>query len=171
MIVHEVCRQFLADCGVNSDRLALEWASAAEAPRFVELITAYVKKAKELGPLGSYEGEVDPATMRRRLQAAVDAASARKPRTATGNLAKRLAASRDYSPETITEGVRDKILPALRAERIKNEILMVLADAPKDLDSLSAAVGAGTDEVEKALAPLLKKGSAREEDGKYVLGS
>jgi len=57
MIIAETCRQALEDAGVNPDRMALEWASAAEAPRFVELITRYVSDIKSMGPLGSAEGE------------------------------------------------------------------------------------------------------------------
>ena len=45
---------------VNPSRLSLKWVSAAEAPRFVTLITSFSERITELGPLGSSEGlEVD----------------------------------------------------------------------------------------------------------------
>ncbi len=165
----ETCRQFLADCGINPERLALEWASAAEAPRFVELITGYVNSIKEKGEIGSAEGEADSETIKRRLAAAVKAAEARKPRIALGNLAKRLHKEGDFSKEAIEKGVSSKILPALRAERIKEELLMLLAQGPMDMKELSKALWADEGEIEKPLSQLVKKGVIEEKDGKYSL--
>ena len=51
-------RHVLAAMGIETERLALEWASAAEAVRFVELIRGFTEKIKELGPL-----EPDQSTM------------------------------------------------------------------------------------------------------------
>ncbi len=169
MIVAETARQFLADCGVNPERMTLEWASAAEAPRFVELITGYVSSIKEKGPLGEAEGEADAETLKRRLAAAVKAAQARKPRTVLGNLAKKLHKDGDYSKEAIAKGVSAKILPALRAERIKEEMLMLLEESPMSLDELCSALSCEKEEVEKPLAQLQKKGVVEEKDGKFAL--
>jgi hypothetical protein len=51
-------RHLLAAMGIETERLALEWASAAEAVRFVALIKNFTEKIKELGPL-----EPDESTM------------------------------------------------------------------------------------------------------------
>jgi len=169
--VAETCRQFLADCGVSQDRLVLEWASAAEAPRFVELITGYVNTIKEKGEIGSADGEADYETIKRRLTAAVKAAEARKPRTALGTLAKRLHKDGDYSKETIAKGVASKILPALRAERLKEEMLLLLRDSSMDLDGLCKALSAEKKEIERPLAQLIKKGIVKEINGAYQLAS
>jgi F420-non-reducing hydrogenase iron-sulfur subunit len=45
-------RNLLSYAGINPDRLRLEWVSAAEAPRFVEVTTEFVERIRELGPLG-----------------------------------------------------------------------------------------------------------------------
>jgi F420-non-reducing hydrogenase iron-sulfur subunit len=44
-------RNLLGYAGINPDRLRLEWVSAAEGPRFVQVTTAFVEKIRELGPL------------------------------------------------------------------------------------------------------------------------
>ena len=44
-------RNLLAYAGINPDRLRLEWVSAAEGPRFVQVTTAFTEKIRELGPL------------------------------------------------------------------------------------------------------------------------
>ena len=165
----ETCRQFLKDCGVDPERMSLEWASAAEAPRFVELITGYVSKIKDKGPLGEAEGEEEREKLIRHLKAGVKAAQARKPRTALGTLSKKLHKEGNFSKEAITEGVKAKILPALRSERILQEIKMLLSEGALSLDELSKEVKAEKEEVEKHLSTLSKKGTVKEEAGKWSM--
>jgi len=169
MIVAETCRQFLEDCGVDPERMSLEWASAAEAPRFVELITGYVSKIKDKGPLGQADGEEERQRLVRHLEAGVKAAQARKPRTALGNLSKRLHKEGDFSKEAISEGVKSKILPALRSQRILEEIKMLISAEPMSIEDLCNEARAEKEEVEKHLASLEKKGSVKEQDGKWSL--
>ena len=42
--------------GLNPERLRIEFMSGAEANRFAEVMNEFVKKVKELGPLGKSEG-------------------------------------------------------------------------------------------------------------------
>ena len=44
-------RNLLGYVGINPDRLRLAWVSASEAPRFVEVTTAFLDKIRQLGPL------------------------------------------------------------------------------------------------------------------------
>jgi F420-non-reducing hydrogenase iron-sulfur subunit len=44
-------RNLLSYAGIDPDRLRLEWVSAAEAPRFVQVTTEFVERIRELGPL------------------------------------------------------------------------------------------------------------------------
>ena len=107
----ETARTVLRMCGVLPERFAIEWASAAEGPRFVEIVTSFIKKIKELGPLGTADGEPGPDELRRRLEAAVKAASNLKVRTAFGTLARSIKKSGDYSEEAVREGVMAKLAP------------------------------------------------------------
>jgi histidinol phosphatase-like PHP family hydrolase len=50
--MEEFVRKILAKIGIDSERFVLKWASAAEGPRFVKLITDFTAKIKSLGPLG-----------------------------------------------------------------------------------------------------------------------
>lgn len=158
MIIAETCRQALKDAGVNPDRMALEWASAAEAPRFVELITGYVSDIKSMGPLGTAEGESEKDVIRMHLKAGIKAASARKVRTSLGKLAKDMNKSNDYSPQVISEGVANKVLPAFRKERLTQEIQLYLAEqGPWKSADLCEKTGGGNKEIEKILETLSKK--------------
>jgi F420-non-reducing hydrogenase iron-sulfur subunit len=40
----------LEDFGLEPERFRLEWVSAAEAPRFVEVVSEVVEKLRKLGP-------------------------------------------------------------------------------------------------------------------------
>jgi hypothetical protein len=117
--------------------MSLEWVSAAEAPRFVELITNYVSDIKSIGPLGQGEGEGGGDVVQGHLKAAVKAASTQKVRIALGRLAKDMHKTNDYSPQVITAGVSKKVLPSFRQERITQEIQLCLSEhGPCDIDDL-----------------------------------
>lgn len=163
----ETCRQVFNLIGLNADRMALEWASAAEGPRFVELITKYVARIRNLGPLGTFEGEAPRDVLERRLEAALKAAETPKVRTAYGNLAKKLHEARDvavYAPERISQEVTERILPTFRQELLSNDILLCLLEAQKQgqktrsFEELMGLTSASSEELEKLLSALAKKG-------------
>jgi hypothetical protein len=158
MIIAETCRQVLQDAGVNPDRMALEWASAAEAPRFVELITGYVSKIKSMGPLGTADSESEKNVIRMHLKAGIRAASARKVRTALGKLAKDMNKSDDYSPQIISKGVAKKVLPTFHKERLAQEIQLFLAEqGPCKSADLYEKTGGSKNEIDKIIETLSKK--------------
>jgi len=43
-------KRLLAHVGVESERLRLEWVSAAEGQRFAQVITDFISEVKTLGP-------------------------------------------------------------------------------------------------------------------------
>ncbi len=50
-------KKILEYVGLNPERLRIQFVSSAEASLFVESVDDFVKKVKELGPLGKGEGE------------------------------------------------------------------------------------------------------------------
>jgi F420-non-reducing hydrogenase iron-sulfur subunit len=50
----DMTRELLDLMGIDNERLALEWVSSAEAARFVEIVTSFTQKIKDMGknPLG-----------------------------------------------------------------------------------------------------------------------
>ena len=108
----ECTRQVLRMCGIDPGRLSLEWASAAEGPQFVRIITDFCNKIKEMGPVGLAEQERGPEDVRKNLEAALKAAGNTKVRTAFGTLARSMYKAGDYSRQSIVEGVEKKVVPA-----------------------------------------------------------
>ena len=107
-LVHAI----LARLGVNKERLLIEWASAAEGPNFVKIITRFTEQAAKLGPLGSSEG-LEQNALRAKLKLAAEAARGRKLRTCLINASKEMMKGGDFKRETIAALVAEKCDKAL----------------------------------------------------------
>lgn len=102
----------LGKLGIEKERFLIDWASAAEGPNFVKIITAFTKKISALGPLGRAEGR-DQADLRRNLAAAAETARGRKIRTGLINASREMMKSGDFSRTAIAGLVHDKCDKAL----------------------------------------------------------
>jgi hypothetical protein len=107
-LVHRV----LDEIGIRKERYDLEWASAAEAPRFVQLITEFTERMKELGPLGQAEG-LSQAELKERLQKGLDFVSSQKTRISFGNASKAVRKDKDWSREHISQVMNTKMAKTL----------------------------------------------------------
>jgi len=65
-----IAKKLLERLGLNPERLRLQFMSGAEASIFVESVNDFVKKVRELGPLGKAEG-IDGSTLKFRLESVV----------------------------------------------------------------------------------------------------
>jgi coenzyme F420-reducing hydrogenase delta subunit/Fe-S-cluster-containing hydrogenase component 2 len=52
-----LCKKLMEHIGLNPERLRIQFMSSAEASLFVESVNNFVKKVKEIGPLGKGKGE------------------------------------------------------------------------------------------------------------------
>jgi outer membrane biosynthesis protein TonB len=102
----------LKEIGINPERFSLQWASAAEAPRFVKLITDFTAKVKELGPLGESEG-IEPEEIQARLAKGLAAVSSRKVRMVYGNTAKTIRKEGIFTQEYISGVIGEKLSKAI----------------------------------------------------------
>jgi len=109
MGVNGLIRKVLAEVGFNPERYNLQWASAAEAPRFVKLITEFTASVKDLGPLGKAEG-MSPEEAKEKAQKALAIVSDRKLRIGFGNLSKNLRKEvPGLTDKAIAEAVEEKL--------------------------------------------------------------
>ena len=107
-LVHEM----LARLGVSRERFLIDWASAAEGPNFVKIITAFTERVGQLGPLGFME-KIEATGLRARLGKAAEAARERKVRTGLINAARDMFKAGDFSRSTIAQLVQAKCEKAL----------------------------------------------------------
>jgi len=101
-------KKVLAEVGIKPERFGLQWASAAEAPRFVKLITDFTMKTKELGPIGQAEG-LSPEELKVRIGKALALVSDRKLRIALGNATKTIRKEANFTQEFITGVIEEKL--------------------------------------------------------------
>jgi hypothetical protein len=106
--------------GLDPGRLALHWASAAEAPLFVELITKFTRKIEQLGPLRLTAG-LSPEDLQKKLAAARAAVTDVKLRIRFAQLARDLRQEGDYAPEVLAVRMAEKLEPAIRQTLAQNE--------------------------------------------------
>lgn len=50
---YTILRKMIVQFGIEEDRLRLDWVSASEGDKFVEVVTEMVEKVRKLGPLAS----------------------------------------------------------------------------------------------------------------------
>ncbi len=151
----ETVRRILDTVGVQRERFYLDWASAAEGPRFVKLLTDFTARIRELGPLGEREG-LSRERLRFRLEAARKLCQNMQFRAQYGNLAKEIKKLGDYSPENISQLVEKKLVPQIRKRIFEAEVKELLAQGPQSLEALKEATGASEDELAGILNSLEK---------------
>ena len=147
----------LKEIGVNPERFSLQWASAAEAPRFVKLITEFTAKIKELGPLGKAEG-IEPGEMKVRLDKALAAVSSRKVRMVYGNTAKTIRKEAIFTQEYISSVIEEKLAKAITGALTAEETTEETKPAPEEKPATGKTAPA------KAAAkakPAVKKAAAK----------
>jgi coenzyme F420-reducing hydrogenase delta subunit len=64
-----LCRKIMEHIGLNPERLRIEFMSSGDGMLLVEVINAYCRKVKEIGPLGKSEG-IDEKGLKFSLRAA-----------------------------------------------------------------------------------------------------
>ena len=105
-------RRVLDEVGVKKERYDLQWASAAEAPRFVQLITGFTEQMRELGPLGQAEG-LSREELKVRLEKALEFVSSQKSRISYGNAAKAVRKDGIWTRDHIDEVINTKMAKTL----------------------------------------------------------
>ena len=113
MGVNALIKKVLAEVGIKPERFNLQWASAAEAPRFVKLITEFTDNIKELGPIGDSEGLSDEE-VKERLTKALDIVSGKKLRVVYGNMTKTMRKEgTNLTDDSIADLVEQKLTKSL----------------------------------------------------------
>lgn len=108
MGVNALIKKILSEVGIKPERFGLQWASAAEAPRFVKLITEFTREVQALGPLGQAEG-LSPEEAKARIAKALALVSDRKVRMGLGTATKAIRKDALYTQEQITAVVEEKL--------------------------------------------------------------
>ena len=112
MGVNSLIKKILSEIGIKPERFGLQWASAAEAPRFVKLITEFTQQMKELGPLGQAEG-LSQEEVKERIDRALKLVESRKLRMTFGTTTRAIRKEGIYTQEHITGVIESKLEKAI----------------------------------------------------------
>jgi len=167
MGVNSLVHKVLTEVGIRPERFSLKWASAAEAPRFVKLITEFTGQVKKLGPIGEAEG-ISPDELKARLNTALNLVTNRKVRVGFGNATKTIRKEGKFTQEQINEVIGEKLGSTIAAGLIEENLLAALTKTPASLNSLVKQVGGETEQVEKLLGALSKQGKVEQQGDKWA---
>ena len=127
MVSTHFARLILNAIGLKSERLALEWASAAEGPRYVRLITAFTEKMRAFGPLGAENGQ-SPRDLSQALAAALKAVSGKKLRTRLAKATRTCRESGGYDPDALNAILEEAVDAAISREMENNQETAALGE-------------------------------------------
>lgn len=121
--------KLISHVGINPQRLALKWVSAAEAPRYVEIVAGFTEAIRALGPLGTSEG-MDRKVLAFKLQAAKNLTEEEKFRWILGKRTEFAKEGNAYG-EVFTQHELTRLLEGLILEDLQvHEILLLLGEEP-----------------------------------------
>ena len=145
-------KMLLEELGIDQERVALEWVSAAEAPVFAEKITGFTEQVRKLGLLGSSEG-LDRQRLMRRIEAARICLAGMKLRSAFARQAKKVKENNAYGELPDPE----KLRASLAGEINLQEVFLALQEKKRTAPELVADLALSEEQVSSALITLQKK--------------
>jgi F420-non-reducing hydrogenase iron-sulfur subunit len=152
-------RKVLELIGINPERLRLEWVSASEGIRFAEVMNNFSKTVKELGPLGTADGE-----KRDGLKAGLEAVNNLVPYI---KLVERermripVKSEEEYS-KFFTSDEFDRLFRELIVERFEiSRIMTLLRESPRSTGEISEILGIDPSEASKYLGNTARQGLVR----------
>jgi F420-non-reducing hydrogenase iron-sulfur subunit len=157
--VMHICKKLLEQIGVNPERLRLEWVSASQGIRFAEVITDFVKKLKELGPLGIGEG-IDADGLKLKFEAVQSLVPYIK-LVERERLRVHFGTEEEYDKFFSSEEV-DRLFSELIVDKLTiSQILLLLRERPLSTGEISEILGLSPSEVARYLNSSAKEGLIR----------
>lgn len=154
-----LCKKLLSHLGIDPDRLRLEWIAASEGSRFAEVMNDFVKRQKEMGPLGEKEG-LDSGALRGRLEAVqklvpyiklVERERLRVP-----------SKSEDTYNDFYASDEANKLFKTLIADKLTvSQILILLRESPLSTGEISESLNLDPSEVSKYMNSSSRQGLVR----------
>ena len=134
----------------------MDWVSAAEGPRFAEIVTSLTEKIKAMGPLGTESGE-GAENLRFKLQAAKAAVSGEKLRWVAAKQTEFVTDGNKYG-EVFTSQEIGRLLDGVIVEEMASQqILALLARGSLSVKELAQNLGLSPPDVLRHVLALQRK--------------
>ncbi len=131
-----VVTRLLKHLGINPERLLLEWVSAAEGPRFAEVVTRFTNQIKEMGHLGADDPKGRDG-LNIKLEAAVRAVSGVKFRWVAAKQTEFLQDGNKYGEEFTSHEMGRLLDGVIMEEVMLQQILVLLENEALSVNDIS----------------------------------
>jgi F420-non-reducing hydrogenase iron-sulfur subunit len=143
-------KKLLEFAKIGEDRLHLDWISASEGGKFARVVTDYVSRIKELGPLNS--------AWRQRLEAIKNTVLSERIRRILGKEKVLTHMGNVYGERLLGEDFDRLLQVSLEDEYIKNWITLVIKERPMSVEEIDSIIKVGPRAVSVHVVELWKSG-------------
>ena len=145
-------KKLLEIAGVATDRLYLDWVSAAEGTRFGQVVDSFVERIKREGPLGKDN------SLRQRLQAAELTVQNEKVRWLLGSELSLLEEGNVYGEKVSPEKLDAAENEVIRDEFSKSWLTLILEEEPVSVREMAAITDLSVETISSYLIELEEAG-------------
>jgi F420-non-reducing hydrogenase iron-sulfur subunit len=154
-----LCRKIMEHIGLNPERLRIEFMTSGDGIYFAEVVNDFVRKVKELGPLGKGEG-IDEDELKPRLEAIRNLVPYIK-LVERERLRVHFDTAEEYKEFFASEEV-DRLFHELIADKLAiSQIMLLLREKPLSTGEISEILGLNPSEVSRHLNSSARQGLVR----------
>ena len=150
----------IAETGLESDRVRLEWVSASEGSRFAELVREFIDQIKKLG-LSPVSGENPNQNILENLEAAKRVAEDFRLRVLVGRERELVEKKNVYGEQVNQEKFDELLKESIKAEFTRNKIYNMLEKEPLSVKDISKHLGLKPQTVLRHIVVMRRKGMLR----------
>lgn len=151
----EMSWRVLHIAGIDSERLRLDWVSAAEGKRFVEIVTSFINRVKSMGPL--YSDDRD-GSLHQRLEAVKATLQAERIRWLVGSEIGLLEKGNVFGEKLTPDDLGTILNTVAHEEYMTNWIATLLEEHPMSVGEIAQATGLESQVVSSYLVDLEQTG-------------
>ncbi len=150
----KLLQRLVEKAGLDKERVMLEWVSASEGQKFADVVTGFIEKIKELGPMDVESKPVEYLD----LKAAKAAAEEFRLRALISKEEKMVEKGNIYG-EAVSQEEYDEILDSsIDVEFKRNKIRLMLGEKPNSVKAIAAETGMNPKEVLEHVVVLRQRG-------------
>jgi F420-non-reducing hydrogenase iron-sulfur subunit len=154
-----LCRKIMEHIGLNPERLRIEFMSSGEGILFAEVVNDFVKKIKELGPLGIGEG-IDKEGLKLKLKAVRNLVPYIK-LVERERLRVHFDTEEEYNEYFASDEVNRLFRELIVDKLTVNQILSLLRERPLSTGEISEVLDLSPSEVSRYLNSSAREGLVR----------
>ena len=150
-------RRLLDYAGIDNRRLFLDWVSASEGARFSQVVNNFTNEIRELGPLGTSEGQ-DFSKLEFKLKATKATAQGEKLRWISAKQTEFMTDGNKYG-EVFTQHELRRAMDGIIADELaSNEIMLLMQEKPASVKEIASTINLPPPRVLRYISALRKRG-------------